>query len=563
MQTAPLIEAAITPASILAPLVAPQAPRARAFIDGSRLSATYGCADRAYWYYRTLTNFAGATWQQVALALAALFKTPDNANPWAGDAETLEAAAAALSFWARMGHGDGAVDEWYLNEHSYCPTAINGAGAAMTLDLIGPELSAARQAEAAQALRMTGDWLQTRYNPTVMNQNLAAAVALAGVAKAEGGEWRARAEAKLGRVRADQSAEGWFPEYEGADLGYSTLALDLLAAYHKLSGAEMAQEMGAALCAFLLRVQGGWRSFAGRLGSRGTSHVFPYGALYFAERGDANAAALAQTWLEGLRTGAAPSPAGVDDRYFAYFYLPQFALAYHQAARMRSLRAAPPAPPEQGDFPDSGFVALKRSGWSALISRRLGGALAVSGDGGPIYHCGYEVRTRAGKRFSSAVWSKDAPPPLADNALTVGTDFQSTSSGVPLKTLMAPFQFTVGLLRSSAMAEAFQGFIKTRMIAPKGGCGLKLERRIDIAPNGLRIRDVLTPAPGFSPLAGVDIARAVSMHSPSARQDQARLVEIGDTASHQVCAALNAGRTATLDIIIEGATGAARVERVS
>src|SRR5579871_3395705 len=138
MQTAPSTNLATSPgasdaAATLAPLVVPCAMRARAFMDTNRTSATYGCADRPYWYYRTLTNFSGSTWQQVMLGLGALYKTQHTDNPHAGDPDVLEAASAALSYWSRIAHRDGAFDEWYLNEFSYCPTAITGAGAALTL----------------------------------------------------------------------------------------------------------------------------------------------------------------------------------------------------------------------------------------------------------------------------------------------------------------------------------------------------------------------------------------------------------------------------------------------
>src|SRR5262245_33478200 len=51
-------------ASQLAGLCLPHVPRALALMDRDVLSPTYGSMDRSYWYYRTLTNFPGAVWQQ-------------------------------------------------------------------------------------------------------------------------------------------------------------------------------------------------------------------------------------------------------------------------------------------------------------------------------------------------------------------------------------------------------------------------------------------------------------------------------------------------------------------
>jgi hypothetical protein len=557
MQTAPSPSpAGLDAPSILARLTAPMGARAVAFMDLNRTSATYGCADRPYWYYRTLTNFSGSTWQQIMLGLAALYRTEHPSNPLAGNADVLGAASASLAYWASIVHGDGAFDEWYLNEFSYCPTAITGAGAALTLDLIGDQLSPDVREAASRALCRTADWLDKRYNPTVMNQNLAAAVALAGAAKIDP-KWRAATESKLARVRKDQSPEGWFPEYSGADLGYSTLALDLLAAYHRLTDAPEPRAMARALTKFLADVQGSWRSLGGRVGSRGTSHVFQFGALYFSDH-DNNAAQLAASWLDGLSNGAAPHPATVDDRYFAYFYFPEFALAYHQAVQ----RAVTPAvsPKVQSGILDqsgSGLVAVSRGQWSALISRRLGGALALDGrNRPPLYHLGYEMVT-AGGRFSSANWDEDTPcTAIADGVVKAQSEFRASSAGVPLKTLMAPFQLVVGFLGTSGLAEGFQGIIKKRMIAPKTAPGLRLERKITVTANGLSVHDELIPRSGLVSIKRLDIARTISMHSPSARQDAARNAELPEAVLSAATAELNAGKRVAIPFTIDGATGA-------
>ncbi|HVY88312.1 MAG TPA: hypothetical protein VG942_05550 [Hyphomonadaceae bacterium] len=552
--------AGLVAADVLAPLIAPLGARARSFMDLNRTSATYGCADRPYWYYRTLTNFSGSTWQQVMLGLAALYRTAHPGNPFAGNNEALEAASAALSYWARISHRDGAYDEWYLNEFSYCPTAITGAGAAQTLDLLGDKLAPEIRSQASEALCRTAGWLQRRYNPTVMNQNLAAAVALAGASKIDP-KWKAAAEEKLERVRRNQNPEGWFPEYSGADLGYSTLALDLLAAYDRLAGGG-AGSMAAGLTRFLAEVQGGWRSLGGRVGSRGTSHVFPFGALYFASQ-DENAAQLTTSWLGGLFAGAAPQPVSIDDRYFAYFYFPEFALAYYQAAQSGTPVLAQCSQRQAIiDQAGSGLVIANRGGWSALISRRLGGAIAF--DGGlesPIYQLGYEIDTTAG-RFSSANWEEESScQPPSDGVVTATSEFRASSSGVPLKNLMAPFQLAVGLLGNSGLAEGFQSLIKRKMVAPKAVSGLKLNRRITIGDTGLRIEDTLTPRSGLADIRRLDVARTISMHSPSARQDAARNVELPDAMLSTAAAMLNAGKAAMLSFAIDGSTGTVVMEQ--
>lgn len=538
-------------APLLADLVVPQIRRARALTDLNPASLTYGCADRAYWYYRTLTNFPGATWQQLMLAFACVFRAAHPANPYQGDPETAALVGAALSFWARSQHADGAFDEWYLNERSYCPTAITSAGAALTMHLMGDALPAAARAKGLAALERAGRWLEPRYNAEVMNQNLAAAAALQGLALLlPGSRWSDVARDKLERIRREQTKEGWFPEYGGMDFGYSTLALDLLAACRMLGAAAGIDEMAARLCAFLVDAWGAGPVAPGRLGSRGTSHAFPFGALTFAAH-DRSAARLAQMLLAGIEARLAALPATVDDRYFAYFYLPQFALALlHAANAANNADAAVSSvqPAGRTDLAGSGLVVIRHGDWSVSISRRLGGALAIeSRDSPPLYHLGYDVTSEEGRRYSSAVWHAVVSPHHdAGAAVCVEAGFRAVSSGLPLRRLMVPFQLVLYGLRSSRLAGAFQALIKRRMIAPVAGLSLKLERRIETTPDAIVVVDRFVRPPGCARITVIRIAACISMHSPSARQDPGHAVRADANLLHLVCAELERNGTASI-----------------
>lgn len=508
--------------------VVPQVARARTLVDANPLSATHGCADRAYWHYRTLTNFPGANWQQLMLGFAALYRTPHRANPYCEDPELLFLTAAMLRFWAReCQHRDGAFDEWYLNEHSYCVTAITSAGVGLTLHILGDDLPAEDRKIAIAALERAGGWLSKRYNPVVMNQNLAAATALRSLAVHTGNShWEKSASAKLDRIGADQNAEGWLPEYSGADFGYSTLSLDQLAAFCLLSEGtdpgDAAHGVANRLVAFLSQVQGAANTMPGPLGSRGTSHLFPFGALAFRGK-EPGAGFLATRWLTALARGEAPTPQSVDDRYFAYFYFPQFALALWQGVRAApATTSANPAGEKTMDLPESGLLFSNGQNWSVSVSRRLGGAVAFATNAAPHqYHLGYEVQTEDGKRYSSAAWEDGRVQAHGElgtkQELVIEAPFRAVKSGVPLRKLLIPFQITIHLLINTRVAELFHGIVKGRMISSRRSLPLRLRRRIAITGDGLQITDELIPARPMTQLRSVGIAREISMHSPSAK----------------------------------------------
>jgi hypothetical protein len=524
----------------------PHVARALAFMDRDRSSPTYGAMDRAFWYYRTLTDFPGATWQQAMVGFAAILAAEPHDSP---DAAAMRAAAnAALSAWTRCQHRSGAFDEWYRNEHSYCPTAITTAGALVTLHLLGGQAEPTVRAQVLRSAARAADWLAARYNAEVMNQNLAAAVAFAGLAQLGGSaRWRNQAETLLRRIERDQSSEGWFPEYGGFDFGYSTLALDFLALAADLGLASIVDGMAERLIRFLLEVTEAGKPVPGRLGSRGTAHVFPFGALSFAARIPA-AGPLAKRLLGMHAAGLARGPAEVDDRYFAYFYFPAFSLAYLAARRSAALPRpeTDPAPANSATYPQSGLVVRRLPGATLFCSYRLGGAVAFVTEQlrAPLYHLGYTV-TVAGRRYSSACWRDRSPAGAEPQRLCVAAPFSAVSGGQPLRRWSIAFHIVAHLLVTSALAELVQSAIKRLMIAPKQTTALTLERQIDISGDSAIVADTLRPS-GPLPVEDIAVTSEITMHSPSARQDPGIGCVMDRAAQADAIACLRSGKPVTI-----------------
>jgi hypothetical protein len=500
--------------------VLPHLERSLALLDADPASRTFGCCDRPFWHQRTLVDFPGATWQQLALAWCLVYADRGPDNPWAGEKRLLTGARAALGWWASIQHRDGSFDEWYRNEHSYCPTAFTAAGAALCLHLAGGGLGPVRPRVAA-ALERAGAWLARRHNPEVMNQNLAAALALWGLARlGGGGRWGRLAEDRLALAARRQSQEGWLDEYGGADLGYSTLALDLLAALDALAPCQPARDLARGLAGFLDQAAGEQPCLPGRLGSRGTAHAFAYGAEHFAAELPA-AARLARLWRRAHGLGLAPAPARVDDRYLAYFHLPQLALAFARATP-RPPGSPSPAPGEAW-LPQAGleFAPLAR-GWRLAVSHRLGGALALTGpEHPPLYHLGYTARAGDGRLFASNWWRPAGRPGQPAEA-----GFRRASEGQPLVRWSGAFHLLTRALASGRAAERFQALLKRRLVSPAASLGLALSRRWRVEGDLLTLRDELTAEPGLR-LRGLWPTADISMHSPSARQDAGGLLDCG------------------------------------
>ena len=525
------------------------ARRATALMDRTVGSTTYGCADRSYWYYRTITNFPGATWQQVMVGFAALFVADHPKNKRHRDPKTLYLARAALEGWIAQQKRNGSFDEWYLNEQSFCPTAITSAGVALTLKLLAEDLPQETAQAGLESLARAGHWLNDRYNAEVMNQNLAAAAALNGLASISGEDgWHDAADKMLGRIRKDQKSEGWLPEYGGADLGYSTLALDFLAMSDFFDDRGQARDIAKGLIGFLDRMQGQGPAMPGRLGSRGTSHQFALGATFFSGD-DKRAARLAGRWLEAFRAGHAPRPSDMDDRYFAYFSFPQWALTTLAHETMDGLPAEASSGGEAPtDLTKSGFHIARRTGWSATLSRRLGGALAFETPmQPPRYHLGYLIEMANGRLYASSAWDGTTalePVSPKDGATTVAP-FKAISTGIPLKRLMVPFQATVSLLKTASLAAKFQNVIKSRMVSPRSTLPLKLERRIVIGKDDVTVEDTFVVEGSLKRIKRIHVVPEITMHSPSSRQDRGEVLAMPAERLDVVAARFKAGKKKT------------------
>ena len=533
---------------LLAGFAIESVPRALALMDRRDLSPIRGCLDRQYWYYRTISEFPGATWQQPMMAFAAIYAANSAHNPYFRDQRMMVAARNALLAWCRCQHRDGSFDEWYRNERSYCATAFTSAAAGLTLWLLRDSLDRASAERGLKTLVRAGAWLSGRYNAAVMNQNLAAGVAFQALAAlTEERHWQEISDAHFARVAAGQTSEGWLLEYGGPDFGYSTLALDLLGLAAMLGARGSSEEITEKLLEFLFRAIGHSNCPAGQIGSRGTTHVFPYGALRLAPR-DSRAATLLSRWLTGFEIQLLLTPARVDDRYFCYFYFPLFAIAFEEACRRR-VPQAELEPPRDCEFRDSGLSVRRKRGWGITINRRLGCAVALETTvNAPLLHLGYEVLTAAGKLYGSANLAAELTDCAERDAVCGHAEFRAISAGVPLRRWLLPFQLVTYLLVHSSLAQPFQNSIKRRMISPAARLPLRMSRKVMIEEKAVNIIDRFEPAKGLPRLDGLRVASEISMHSPSARQGGARCLTVSEELLSKVTEELNTGQSAELRI---------------
>ncbi|MEZ6071403.1 MAG: hypothetical protein R3C10_14325 [Pirellulales bacterium] len=312
-------------------------------------------------------------------------------NRWYGEPRLRELAIAGMRFAARNSHSDASCDDYYPYERALGAAVFSlvaAVSAYRELQLDDDELRA--------WLTRRAHWVAEHgESGRLANHHALAAWGIAQTAAITGSlELADAAEARVRQVLYWQSAEGWFEEYGGADPGYQTVTIDVLAKYRRHSGARWLDEPLRRAVAFARHFAHPDGSYGGEYGSRGTYHFYPHGFELLAHD-DAAAAALADGWLGAIERGHAAVPG--DDRLYAH-PLASFIEAYCDWAPRRIVEGEPPACAQVSVLSDAGFVVVRAADEHTVVSAARGGVVKhFASDGAPRSDAGLIVELTDGR----------------------------------------------------------------------------------------------------------------------------------------------------------------------
>ncbi len=386
-------------------------PRLLGAMDRNPYRPTYGCLDRQYWHYRT-ASFPSQMYQKGVLPLALVYTTQLPGNRWQGDARVRQLAVAAMRFAAASSHPDGSCDDYYPFERALGAAVFSlqaAARAYQLLELDDPQL--------LSWLKRRARWvIDHDETGRLANHQALAALGLRRVGRiTERQEYLDAAEARIDKLLAWQSDEGWFEEYGGADPGYQTVTIDCLAKYRRLSGdGRLDEPLRRAVCfaRCFLHPDG---SYAGEYGSRGTYHFYPHGMELLAAD-SAEAADLADGFLRGLATGK--QAAFSDDRMFAH-RLGNLIEAYLDWSPTRAAADQRPRGDTIRYFPNARLLVRRHGTSHTVISAARGGVFKhFPGGGTPITDAGLIIETADGRLAVSQMHdlSRHVRPTVADDS---------------------------------------------------------------------------------------------------------------------------------------------------
>jgi hypothetical protein len=473
----------VVPARFYLDRVLAELPRALTLLDRDPSSPSHGCFDRNYWHYRT-QDFPSGMYQELVLPLAQLHALSFAGNRWYGEPRLRELALAGIDFAARSAHADGSCDDYFPYERALGATAFAAAAAAEALWLLGD-----RDPARLAFLRRRCEWLLGHdESGRLTNHHALVALAAARTARlVDDASLREGARARLSRCLEWQHAEGWFPEYEGADPGYQTLNIAFLAALAEILPSpelDAALDRATGFAAHFLHPDG---SFGGETGSRNTCQVLPSGFERLAARSSV-AGWLADGWLAGAAAGRAGHPD--DDRIFGH-WIHDFVTA-HLARWGRRGAPAPrwSPPPGRTSFPAAGLHVIRDDEWTLAVATGKGGVLrACRGEKLVLNDTGLVARAGA-ERWVMHQIDPEAEVRFEERALVVRGSFQRAPRHLPTPLRQVAFR-AVNASVGRAAPDLLRRLLQRVLITGKRPAPLRFERRIAWGGGKLEVSDRL------------------------------------------------------------------------
>lgn len=478
-------------------------PRILTLQDRTATSPTYGCFDRNYWHYRIIDFPCGMS-QEFVLPLSLAFATDLPGNPYFRSPAIREWAIAGIRFAARSAHADGSCDDYFPFERAAGASAFSLFAILRSLELI----DVSPDAEIDDLVRRRAGWLASHEESgRLSNHEALISVCLEGASRRLGHAGLETAmRRRLDRLRSWQDEEGWFDEYGGADIGYLSLTIGLLADLDRRRPDLGLRKPLARAIGFFRHFVHSDGSVGGEYSSRSTLNFFPHG---FEIAGAFLPEALAVNDVALPRVANGDGPSYEDDHILAH-HVWSWLLTVREY-RTTDRPAARPPVEERTVFPHAGLLVDRRQGLELIAALSKGGTFKLFRDGRLIRSdTGVTLRTAQGRTAVCHIVGTLHKTVEADGFIVAGRmAFAKSARLTPVKNIvLRVMMLTIGRFFPDLVRRLLQKLLVTgRKDAP-----FEFTRRIAISTEGsVMLRDEICSDNGWSDV--VQIGRGHSQTS--------------------------------------------------
>ena len=461
------------------------AVRLAASIDINPVSAAHGLADRYRWGWR-LIDFANGTFQGMCHGLAILL-TQDQLPAVLSEEGTEARIRLLLDGVPRCTRANGSTEESFPYEASFCVTALVAYDVLSCLEIMGGRFEAADRTRWLGSIRPLVRFLERvdEGHAVISNHLATAVVALAKWQRATGEDTSERVGEILEVILRNQSEEGWFREYDGADPGYQSLCTSYLAdAFRTDPSLPLGEPLRRSL-EFLWYFAHPDGSFGGIYGSRNTRLYYPDGIRRMAALVP-EARALDDFMTESALAGTTVMLDVIDPPnlvpVFNSYCRAATAEAADQPTRDQPLVPARTTGAWRRRFDDAGLYVVNEAGSYTIVSAHKGGVVhQVAGDGRTLVDAGVAIVSPRGKVYTSQGYDRAVAVDEREEGFTIEAHFTELSRHLP-----SPVQFLVlrllalTLFRSVRLGVVLKRLLVRIAISRGARIRVRLHRRINL-----------------------------------------------------------------------------------
>ncbi len=463
------------------------APKVLSQVDRDKHSKNYGDCDRNHWHLK-IRDFSSAILQQTGLTLALLYQVDFPGNLFYRKEVVREWAEGTVYYWKSVQLRDGSFNEYYPNEHGFPPTAFSLYAMCEVYKRLEME-----DESITDAFRKTARYLGGHIEEKAYNQELASITALYSAYTVLQEDWiRKAVQHKLDRILKLQSAEGWLPEYGGADIGYLSVSLDMLSEYYWMSRDERVIEPLNRMVGFLQYFVHPDVSVGGEYASRNTVYFLPNGLQVMSNLGNKAAEAMKRLLYQDSQKAFYFLDA-VDDRYYSHYLLHSFLRAIEKSNRDTCQQQGildyklPFQYDQERYFKEAGLLCLTQGDMYAIIGASKGGVCKIFYKKEECFgDYGYRVELGKGKVAATNWQSRDYEIEYRKGSVTITGNMNLVKQKVATPVMLFGLRVV-----SAVVGNRIIGMLKRLIILVDKKTDIKFQRTISIDQDKIVIDDLI------------------------------------------------------------------------
>lgn len=351
-------------------------PKLLTLFNLDNFSLTYGYGDRSFWGWK-ISDFVNGTMQGGIHSLAIALKLDLIKN----ENFVLEVIDSVIKAIEKIRGKNGSLAEAYPNENSFCVSALVAFDILSAIKHLDSRISQ-NQREAYLNLiePLVGFITKNGEKHAVISNHLATAAAAFILWSRLTGSSNQKYKQILELIYKNQSQEGWYREYEGADPGYQTLSVYYLSlVYEETKDEELKRSLikSTDFLKFFIHPD---KTIGGVYGARNTEVYYPGGIVCLSGIFD-SCAVLAGKLQEGIINGYHIYPENIDAGNFIPLINSYSIAALYYEQNKKYIEDIQGNLPYQGifekDFSHAGIFIKSTEEYYAIVNYKKGGAIKV------------------------------------------------------------------------------------------------------------------------------------------------------------------------------------------